>query len=188
MIRAFTRWLHAHIPTRDGSEANRYLRPFAHNVLRAELWRFSRRSVPRGVALGLFVGTIFPFAHSFIGAILAVFVAANVPVAFATAWLVGNPVTYLAIIWPLANVIGHGLNRLGLVPNAPSLAEMIARWMPQTESGHHRDLLHHVIAWSMGLLVEAGLMALVGYFVAGVVWRLRVSRRWRSRLRRVSAA
>ena len=41
--------------TRDQIERNRFLKPFAHRLLRSELWRFTRRSVPRGVALGLFV-------------------------------------------------------------------------------------------------------------------------------------
>jgi len=50
------RWLHANTPTRESLENSRLLRPVAHRVLAPELWRFTRRSVPRGVALGLLVG------------------------------------------------------------------------------------------------------------------------------------
>ena len=32
------------------------LKPFGHRIRHSELWRFTRRSVPRGVAVGLFVG------------------------------------------------------------------------------------------------------------------------------------
>ena len=49
-------WLRSHVPTRETLERNRFVRPFAHLILRSELWRMTRRSVPRGVALGLFVG------------------------------------------------------------------------------------------------------------------------------------
>ncbi len=90
-------WWHRFVPTREQIEKNRWVRPFAHNVLRPELWRFTRRSVPRGVALGLFIGTIIPIAHFLVAAALAMFVRANVPVALA-ATFIGNPLT-VAGIW-----------------------------------------------------------------------------------------
>ena len=40
---------------REELAENRWMRPFAGRILRSELWRFTRRSVPRGVAIGLFV-------------------------------------------------------------------------------------------------------------------------------------
>jgi len=46
-------WTRSKMPTREQMEANRFIRPYAHRVLRSELWRFTRRSVPRGVALGI---------------------------------------------------------------------------------------------------------------------------------------
>ena len=52
----FGRWLRASMPSRESLEHNRFIRPVAHRVLAPALWRFTRRSVPRGVALGLFVG------------------------------------------------------------------------------------------------------------------------------------
>ncbi|HWU04296.1 MAG TPA: DUF2062 domain-containing protein, partial [Novosphingobium sp.] len=50
---AMARWLANHMPSREKLEQNRFIRPFAHLVLKPDLWRFNRRSVPRGVALGL---------------------------------------------------------------------------------------------------------------------------------------
>jgi len=55
MDNRFSRWWHANAPTRESLEKSRVLAPVAHRVLEPSLWRFSRRSVPRGVALGLFV-------------------------------------------------------------------------------------------------------------------------------------
>ena len=55
----FDTWLHRQAPTRDSFERSRFLRPFAQRVFHPALWRFTRRSVPRGVALGLLVGFSF---------------------------------------------------------------------------------------------------------------------------------
>ena len=41
------------------------LRPFAPHLRHPSLWRMTRRSVPRGVALGLFVAVIIPVMHTF---------------------------------------------------------------------------------------------------------------------------
>jgi uncharacterized protein len=40
-------FLRKNMPTREQMESNRFIKPFAHRVLRSELWRFTRRSVPR---------------------------------------------------------------------------------------------------------------------------------------------
>jgi len=96
MITKLTDWFRNHFPTREKLESNRYIRPFASRVLRSDLWRFTRRSVPRGIALGLFVGILIPFAHSFVAALTAVFVRANVPVAIAATWT-SNPATWVVI-------------------------------------------------------------------------------------------
>ena len=49
-------WLRVRMPTREKMAQNKYLAPIAHRFLTPELWRFTRRSVPRGVALGIFAG------------------------------------------------------------------------------------------------------------------------------------
>lgn len=50
-------------PTREEMAQNKYLAPIAHRFLSPELWRFTRRSVPRGVALGLFAAFIIPLGQ-----------------------------------------------------------------------------------------------------------------------------
>src|SRR3569833_3049196 len=90
-------WVRHHIPTRESIEANRWLRPVAHRILMPALWRFTRRSVPRGVALGLFCGVECPFAHMGIAAVLALPFRANVPTAVG-ATLSNNPVTILPLL------------------------------------------------------------------------------------------
>ena len=98
------RWTRKNMPTREGLASNRWLAPIAHRFLSPELWRFTRRSVPRGVALGLFAGFIVPLGQIFLAAFLALPTRANVPVA-ALVTFVTNPFTFP--FWALA------ANRLG---------------------------------------------------------------------------
>src|SRR3546814_18251722 len=74
-------WVRRHIPTREHIARNRLLKPVAHRILAPSLWRFTRRSVPRGVALGILTGTLFPFAHMPLAALFAFPTRANVPTA-----------------------------------------------------------------------------------------------------------
>ena len=52
LLSRFSAFLHRNMPKREELENNRFVAPFAR---RQELWRFTRRSVPRGVAIGLLV-------------------------------------------------------------------------------------------------------------------------------------
>jgi len=81
----FISWAQRNMPTREQMGRNRFIRPFAHRVLRSELWRFTRRSVPRGVAVGLFVGILFliPGVQIIGSALFALPLRANIPVAAA---------------------------------------------------------------------------------------------------------
>lgn len=171
-------WVASHVPTRETVEANRWLRPFAHQVLRSELWRFNRRSVPRAVALGAFLSLLVPFAHMVLASLLAVIVRANVPIAFVTAGVVGNPLTYL-VVYPLAYRLGHFLLHLdkltGLAPIASTMAETGSGSLLERLTGKGLEA-------AFGILVEASVLAVVGYLVASLVWRLRITRKRRGRL------
>ena len=102
----FSSWAQRNMPTREQMAGNRFIRPFAGRVLRSELWRFTRRSVPRGVALGLLVGIIVPFAQILFAALLSAPVRANVPLAALTTF-VTNPFT-TPLIWVAAYWVGSG--------------------------------------------------------------------------------
>lgn len=168
-------WTKRHIPTRESIEANRWLRPVAHRILQPQLWRFNRRSVPRGVALGLFSGVLFPFAHMGIAAVLALPFRANVPTAVGTT-LLNNPIT----IGPLmlgAYQVGHWVLRLDRdVPGHPLASNVKA----------NEGILHWLVAQGgpsaiVGLVIIALVLAFVGYFVTALFWRLKIARKWRRR-------
>ena len=167
-------WLKSHVPTREGVERNRWLRPVAHRVLQPALWRFTRRSVPRGVALGVLAGVLFPVAHVPLAAVLALPVRANVPVAVSTT-LLNNPVTIGPMLWA-AYHLGHWVLRLdAAVPGRPIAAGVQG----------HGGVLHWIVAGGppivVGLLTIAAAGAVGGYLLAALAWRLRIARRWRNR-------
>src|SRR5690606_23783414 len=94
MIHRCRQWCAANLPTRESVEGGRWLQPIAHVVLRSDLWRFHRRSVPRGVALGLIVGIFLLIPGlQMIGAVLiSLPFRANIPLAVGMTFL-RNPLT-----------------------------------------------------------------------------------------------
>lgn len=168
-------WVRHHIPTREAIARNRFLRPVAHRVLAPSLWRFNRRSVPRGVALGIFSGILFPFAHMLLAAILAFPFRANVPTAVGTT-LINNPVTFVPLM-AAAYQVGQWTLRLDhAVPGRPIATNVHA----------NAGLLHWIVsqggpATIVGLLIIAIVLSVAGYFGAALVWRLRIARKWKTR-------
>lgn len=170
-------WARHHVPTRESIERNRFLKPVAHRILVPSLWRLNRRSVPRGVALGIFSGILFPFAHMALAAVLALPFRANVPTAVGTT-MINNPVTFVPIIM-VAKTIGHWVLRLDRdVPGQP-----IA-----TNVHEHEGWLHYIAQGSaatvVGLLVMAVVLSVAGYAASTLGWRWRVMRKWRGRAAR----
>ena len=88
-----TDWIRRHMPTREQMAENKYLQPIAHRFLTPELWRFTRRSVPRGVALGIFAGFIIPVGQIFLAAFMSLPARANVPLS-ALVTFITNPLTF----------------------------------------------------------------------------------------------
>ena len=162
------------MPTREQLAGNRFLAPIAHRIVSPELWRFTRRSVPRGVALGLFAALIFPIGHIFLAAFLALPSRANVPLA-ALMTFVANPVTLP--LWAIAanrtgNFVLHVDRSVGIGAARPlaSNSGMLAGWYATAG------------VTAFGFAVLALVMAALGYVISGFVWRVMVSRRRRRRL------
>lgn len=161
------------MPTREEMAENKYLAPIAHRFLSPELWRFTRRSVPRGVALGLFAGFIIPLGQIFLAAFLAMPARANVPVA-ALMTFVTNPFTLPFWLY-MANRTGS------LVLNVDQeLGGNAARHIA-TDTGLLADMFAVAGVTAFGFVVLAVVSAALGYLVAGVIWRQVVARRRRRR-------
>jgi uncharacterized protein (DUF2062 family) len=173
------RWVKGHIPTRDTIHHFRLLRPFAHHLRHPSLWRLNRRSVPRGVALGLFVGVIIPFMHTFVAALLAIPARANVAVA-ALLTLVVNPLTI-----PFMYIAAYRIGAWEL-NNDANLVSRAAAERFSSELGRMLFWVHHATGpIAVGVLTLAASAALIGYLAARLAWTLRSSRRWRRRHERL---
>ena len=168
------------MPTREQLERNRFIRPFAGKVLRSELWRFTRRSVPRGVAFGLLVGIIVPFAQILFAALMSVPVRANVPLAALTTF-VTNPVT-TPLIWVAAYWVGGWLLRV----DAATIVAPVNTAIERTELQQFLEwLTGATMVTAFGLVVIAVVSASVSYLVSVWVWRWWTARKWsRRRARR----
>lgn len=184
MKRHIARIYHANVPSRESLERSRILRPVAHRVLAPALWRFTRRSVPAGVALGLFVGIflLIPGLQIAGAALLALPFRANVPLAAAMTFL-SNPATTPFI---LAASLYVGNIMLGRSADISGLMAMI----------EHHASLREWTAWLLsdaapalltGLFVISAISAAIGYVIAIIVWRLRIATKWKLRSRHRAA-
>lgn len=178
----FTRWWHANAPTRESLEHNRFLAPVAHRVLEPSLWRFTRRSVPRGVALGLLVGIflLIPGVQIAGAALLALPFRANIPVAAAMTFL-SNPATTPFILWASVYIGNWMLGRTADASGFMALVNehaSIRQWFAWLFSEAAPAML-------FGLTLISMAVAILGYFLADWIWRHRMSRKWHARKLRI---
>ena len=177
MVEKFTSWAQRNMPTREQMERSRVLRPVAHRVLASELWRFTRRSVPRGVALGMLVGIIVPFAQVLFAAFFSLSVRANVPVAALTTFIT-NPFT-TPFIWAASYKVGERLLYFdGMIHVSPidSLMRVTDGWQLTEWIPAEGKVL------ALGLIVVASLAAALSYFATSLGWNAWVRAKRRRRL------
>ena len=167
-------------PTREQMAQNKYLAPIAHRFLSPELWRFTRRSVPRGVALGLFAAFIVPIGQIFLAAFLALPTRANVPLA-ALVTFVTNPFT-LPFWMVVANRIGEFFLRFEAAQAG------VAAAASDNGTWAYLTMAYQIgAATLLGCLVLAVVSPILGYFVSSWVWRAVVSRKRARRLKAMEA-
>lgn len=166
------------MPSREEMADNRWLAPIAHRFLSPELWRFTRRSVPRGVALGLFSAFIVPVGQIFLAAFLALPARANVPLAVLVTF-VTNPLT-LAFWLVVANKVGQFFLRIDKSGQSAALGQEFASgrwesfsWFFQTAG-----------TTAVGFVLLALFGAAIGYLVSSWIWRYWVGKKQRARQRR----
>lgn len=121
-------WLARQMPTREEIGRSRWIRPFGKRVMRSEYWRFTRRSVPRGVAVGLWVGifALVPGVQIVGSALLSLPFRANIPIAAAMTFLT-NPAT-TPFLLAASYFVGSGLG-LGGQESAPGRQASLSQWL-----------------------------------------------------------
>ncbi|KPQ31242.1 MAG: hypothetical protein HLUCCX21_03840 [Porphyrobacter sp. HL-46] len=172
--------LRRYMPSREEMAKNKYLAPIGHRFLSPELWRFTRRSVPRGVALGLFAAFIIPIGQVFLAAFLALPSRANVPLA-ALATFVTNPFT-LPFWLVVANKVGNFTLRIDA--DGPALANSAIETGAWSKFAEFFELAGTT---AFGFAVMAVVAPSVGYLVSGWIWRAVVARKRAKRLKVMEA-
>jgi uncharacterized protein len=171
------RFMHRHAPSREEVLESRWLRPFGQRVRRSELWRFTRRSVPRGVAAGLFVGIflMIPGLQIIGAALVCAGCRGNIPIAAAMTFL-SNPATtpfFLLAAINLGNWFGFHADLAAF--NALSARGVgFGEWIGWALSSAAPSLI-------TGLAIIGAVVAFAGYWVSLVGWRWWIGRRWRQR-------
>jgi uncharacterized protein len=168
-------WVTRHIPTRETVGEYRLLRPFAGRLSNPSLWRMTRRSVPRGVAIGLFVAVIIPFMHTVIAALIAIPARANIAVA-ALFTLVVNPLTIPPLYYGAYRIGSWELHHDAAILS-PADAERFS-----SELSRMLFWVHHATGpIALGVLTIAVSLGAIGYFASVLAWRVWCASRWRSR-------
>ena len=171
-------WIKSQAPSRESFESSRFLRPFTQRVFHPALWRFTRRSVPRGVALGLLIGIFFliPGLQVAMTALLSLPVRANIPLGAAMTFL-SNPATTPFIL--IASVyLGNLILDIGA--DASKVSAMIessagiAEWMSWLFSEAAPAML-------LGLAMISIVSAAIGYVLSAFGWRWFLIRKWKRR-------
>lgn len=166
-----------HAPSPEEVQNSRWLKPFGTRIRASELWRFTRRSVPRGVAIGLFVGIFLmvPGLQIVGAALVCMPLRGNVAIAAAMTFL-SNPATtpfFLVAAMQIGNRLGFHADLATLQVLATTHAS-IGRWMAWLFS----DAAPAMIA---GLAIIGAGFAFAGYWVSLVGWRWWVAHKWRHR-------
>jgi uncharacterized protein (DUF2062 family) len=178
---AVMNWIRRNSPSREELLESRFIKPFAHRVAHSHLWRFTRTWVPRGTALGLFVGIFFliPGVQILGVALLALPFRANIPIGAAMTFL-SNPATTPFLI---AASVWLGNSMFGLHANVATISIMVdegasaGAWVRWVLSDAAPALL-------AGLFVISVVSAVVGYLLAALFWDNWIRLRWRRKLRR----
>lgn len=174
LISRIAAWAQKTMPTRESMEGHRLLGAFAR---RTELWRFTRRSVPRGVAIGLLIGifALIPGVQIVGAALMCVPFRGNIPLAAGMTFL-SNPGTTPFIL--LASL--HVGNRLGFHADMETLRDLYAHGAGLTDWGQWL-LSDAAPSLLLGLAIIAGVAAAASYVLAALGWRWWVAHKRKTR-------
>jgi len=183
MVRRIGHWIAKNSPKREELAESRWIRPFGARVLRSDLWRFTRRSVPRGVGVGLLVGIflMIPGLQIIGAALLSVPFRANIPVAAAMTFL-SNPAT-TPFILVASMYVGNSLGFKADLNAFWALYERragVGEWLSWLASDAAPALVS-------GLFVIALVSAAIGYVVSKFGWTWWIGRKWKRRALRSGA-
>ncbi len=170
-------WLQSKIPDRTILSENPLLRPFKDRFLCPQLWRFTRRSVPVGVAIGFLTAIIVlvPGFQMFVAVLLCPLFRGNIPTAI-VATFINTPLTTPPLIyasWLLGLTILGKNNNVdeGVGERLTDLS--ITDWWNWLLSAGQPMLI--------GLFAIAVVTASLGYLITSWLWSRWMFRKYKRR-------
>jgi len=156
-------------PNLDAMRHSQSLEIFGHAGREPNLWHLNRRSVSRGIALGLFCAFVPIPGQMILAAALAIIFRANIPLSVLFVW-VSNPLTMPALFF-MAYKVGAMLLSVELQPFQFEFSlnwlftELQDRWQP----------------FLVGCLFCGALVSVIAYITVQLYWRNYVSNVWQKR-------
>ncbi|MDX8380630.1 MAG: DUF2062 domain-containing protein [Ghiorsea sp.] len=161
--------LKKYLPDAKEIKENKHLNVFGTLLHAKELWHFSRNSIAKAFAVGLFFAWApVPF-QMVLAAGGAILFRANLSMSIALVW-VTNPIT-MAPMFYLAYKVGAIAMGVGEVPFD---MELTLDWLVNGT----------ILIWKpflLGCLITGMASAIFGYFGIQLFWRWQVLRRWKNR-------
>lgn len=166
------RFIKRYLPDHGKFREHPHLRRFGARLQDGNLWHLNRRSVSGGVALGLFCALLPVPLQMLVAGGLAIWLRVNLPIAVVLVWIT-NPLT-IGPVWYVSYRVGAWL--LDLPPR-------------QVDFGLSLDNLLTTLqeVWKpllLGSTVLGALLALLGFLLVRLGWRLYVVQQRRAALRR----
>lgn len=137
-----------------------FMSPFRHLLHDHRLWGIRRRTVVPAFSLGLFISFMPTPGHTLMGALAALGLRVNIPVAALATWA-SNPVTMI-FMYTAAYQLGRYL--LGLPPQDFTF-ELSWNWVTTSFLTIWQPML-------LGCLILGTISAVIGYVVLDIFWRL----------------
>ncbi|WP_303785484.1 DUF2062 domain-containing protein [Azovibrio restrictus] len=169
--------LKRYLPDHRTVQQNRWLRCLGPQLTHPRLWHLNRHSVAGGLAAGLFCGLVPGPFQMFCAALAAILFRVNLPLAMVTT-LYTNPFT-LVPLYLLAFQIGSIFEPSGGVFVAPP--EFSLTELPEWTKAMGIWVLGLGKPLGIGLVILATLLAVSGYFLMRLAWRIHLVRAWRRR-------
>ena len=165
------RFIKQHLPSTKRIKSLRLNYYFGNRINDQRLWIINRQSISRATAIGLFCAYLPMPMEMVPAALLAIIARGNLPVSIMLVWI-SNPLTWIVLYTPPY--------LLGLAITGESGVADITMHSITIEM-----MFQQLTALWIGCLIFGSALAVSGYILANVIWRLVVANRWTSRRNRL---
>lgn len=178
------KFLRRYLPSHETITRNRWTGYLSGYLTHHNLWHLNRRSVAGGVAVGLFAGLVPGPLQILSSILLSVLFRVNLPVAAFTT-LYTNPFTIVPL-YALAYKLGTLVTGLNQQSSPHELSRLA---LPEMSWDNWYIVMYEWMV-SLGKPLAVGLpllaisLAIVGYFVVRIMWRVFVILAWRKRMKK----